>query len=236
MSTLLLRLAGPLQAWGSSSKFTRRNTDPAPTKSGVVGLLAAARGLRRVDPLEDLLSLRFGVRIDQPGRVESDFQTARSLDGKAFPLTYRTYLTDAVFLAAVEGDDSLIEALDEAVRCPVFPLYLGRRACPPAGPIDLGVRKRTLWEALRDEPWQASAWYRRGVVAVESLEVRIDAEAVPDDVAGRTVDIQHDAPVSFDPKLRVYTSRSVVRVAVPNPDGGNAKPLEHDPMVTLGGV
>ena len=49
MATLLLRLAAPLQAWGSDSKFETRKTDREPTKSGVVGLLAAALGLRRDD-------------------------------------------------------------------------------------------------------------------------------------------------------------------------------------------
>lgn len=49
MATLLLRLAAPLQSWGSDSKFETRKTDREPTKSGVVGLLAAALGLRRDD-------------------------------------------------------------------------------------------------------------------------------------------------------------------------------------------
>jgi len=39
MSTLLLRLAAPLQAWGINSKFDIRKTEREPSKSGVVGLL-----------------------------------------------------------------------------------------------------------------------------------------------------------------------------------------------------
>ena len=42
MATLLLRLAAPLQAWGSGSKFNIRLTEREPTKSGVVGMIAAA--------------------------------------------------------------------------------------------------------------------------------------------------------------------------------------------------
>ena len=42
MSTLLLRLAAPLQAWGTASKFERRRTQREPSKSGVIGMLAAA--------------------------------------------------------------------------------------------------------------------------------------------------------------------------------------------------
>ena len=44
MATLLLRLAAPLQAWGADSKFETRKTAREPTKSGVIGLLAAALG------------------------------------------------------------------------------------------------------------------------------------------------------------------------------------------------
>lgn len=69
MAVLLLRLAGPMQAWGVRSRFTVRSTELAPTKSGVIGMLAAAVGRRRTDPIEDLIKLRFGVRKDQPGPV-----------------------------------------------------------------------------------------------------------------------------------------------------------------------
>ena len=107
MTVLLLRLAGPLQSWGVKSRFTVRATELAPTKSGIIGMLAAAVGRRRTDPIEDLLSLRFGVHKDQPGRVIRDFHTARTLDGKtSMPLSERYYLADAVFLAGIEASSS----------------------------------------------------------------------------------------------------------------------------------
>ncbi len=77
MSTLLLRLAAPLQSWGVASKFDTRDTAREPTKSGVIGLLAAALGRSRTESLDDLKELRFGVRIDQPGTFLRDFHTAR---------------------------------------------------------------------------------------------------------------------------------------------------------------
>ncbi len=63
---LVLRLAGPMQSWGGRSQFNRRDTLTEPTKSGLIGLLAAAQGRRRQDSIEDLLGLTFGVRTDQP--------------------------------------------------------------------------------------------------------------------------------------------------------------------------
>ena len=78
MATLLLRLAAPLQSWGADSKFETRKTEREPTKSGVIGLLAAALGLRRDDDagLQPLCGLRFGVRIDREGELLVDFHTA----------------------------------------------------------------------------------------------------------------------------------------------------------------
>ena len=45
MTVLLLRLAGPLQAWGVKSRFTVRSTELAPTRSGIIGMLSAAIGV-----------------------------------------------------------------------------------------------------------------------------------------------------------------------------------------------
>jgi CRISPR system Cascade subunit CasD len=232
VTVLLLTLTGPLQSWGSSSRFVRRGTESAPTKSGVLGLLAAAQGRRRSDPLEDLASLRFGVRIDQPGRLVRDFQTAHSLDGKqTMPLSYRFYLADAVFLAAVEGDPELIESVAEALLRPVFPLYLGRRSCPPAGPLLPKVMEGTVEEALAGEPWAARAWYRRSPAVARLPDVHVETviDCPPDAATAVTV---RDQPISFDPERREYSWRTVrygsVRV---HSAGARAVSRDaHDPM------
>ena len=77
MSTLLLRLAAPLQSWGASSRFKKLGTEREPTKSGIVGLVAAALGRERDEDIKDLCALRFGVRIDQPGELLRDYHIAR---------------------------------------------------------------------------------------------------------------------------------------------------------------
>lgn len=230
MAVLLLRLAAPMQSWGVRSRFTVRATELAPTKSGVIGMLAAAVGRRRTDPIEDLLSLRFGVRKDQPGTVIRDFHTARSLDGaQSMPLSERYYLADAVFLAGIEGDRSLLEGLHDSVSRPVFPLYLGRRSCPPTYPVSLGLRERPLLECLRGEPWQASSWFRLRCGKRFEAEVLIDQEAVP--VDERTMSQgSRDVPASFDPRRRDYGFREVERILVPL--GAPSVP-PHDPMAEL---
>ncbi len=236
MTALVLRLAGPMQAWGDRSRFVRRETRPEPTKSGVLGLLAAAQGRRRTDPLEDLMHLRFGVRMDQPGRLLPDFQVARSLDGRTtMPLSRRFYLTDAIFLAVVEGDDALIEAVEAALHAPVFPLYLGRRSCPPAGPVSRGLRSAPLDQVLSTEPWQAATWYRRQNAA-SSVRLAVLRDADP----GESGEVLRDVPISFDPERREYGWRTVTRyeVTVHNPDGrgtgSGTSGAPHDPMLALG--
>lgn len=233
MTVLLLRLAGPLQSWGSSSRFARRGTEIAPTKSGVLGMLAAARGMRRTEPLTELLGLGFGVRIDQPGQLVRDFQTAHALDGRtSMPLTYRFYLADAAFLAAVAGDPELLHGLAEALDRPSYPLYLGRRSCPPAGPVSLGVHDDTLDGALATWPWLAADWYKKRAARTVRLEIIRDART--GEASTETVP---DEPVSYDPAHREYGWRSVIRdhVDVDNDHPDRAGVTDHDPLALLGG-
>jgi CRISPR system Cascade subunit CasD len=242
VTSLLLRLGAPLQAWGTSSRFVRRNTDRTPSKSGVIGLLAAAQGLRRTDPLEDLLTLRIGVRVEQPGRLERDFQTARSRDGsESMPLSYRFYLSDAAFLVAVHGDLALLEGLREALRRPVFPLFLGRRSCPPVGRLDHGLHDGDINEALADHPWLASPWVQK---ACHTADVVLDT--VVDCPPGESgSDLVRDDPITFDPRHRDYGWRTVRhgRVTVantayqhepPTADDVGRDPL--DPMAAFEGI
>jgi CRISPR system Cascade subunit CasD len=241
MTVLVMTLSAPLQSWGSASRFVRRGTESWPTKSGVVGLLAAAQGRRRSEPLEDLADLRFGVRIDQPGRLVRDFQTEKMADGRMLPLSYRFYLGDAVFLAGVQGDRSLLEGLAAALRRPAFPLYLGRRSCPPAGPLLPLLFDTDLEDALSRQPWAAASWYRRSPavrgLAEVPLETVIDC---PPSTEGAVA--VHDHPVSFDPELRQYRWRSVRfgHVTVPGPataaTGGTGRAVTgtgHDPMAVF---
>jgi CRISPR system Cascade subunit CasD len=241
VTVLALTLAGPLQAWGSASRFATRATDDAPTKSGVVGLLAAARGLRRTDPLEDLMRLRFGVRVDQPGELLRDFQTARSLDGReSMPLSYRFYRADARYVVGLEAERELLEILVDALAHPVFPLYLGRRSCPPSEPFAPRLHEAPLEEVLRDEPWHAAAWWQRKLADDPvSLEFRIDADDLERtktwlDVLGTTT--ARDEALSFDPENRRYGWRTVAHGWIPLRTGG-APPtdgLAHEPMDLLG--
>jgi len=162
MNTLLIRLAAPLQSWGIQSHFEVRDTGREPSKSGVIGLLCAALGRQRDQPVEDLTSMRMGVRVDREGRLAMDYHTAQDVmkasgaGTKDTEVSRRYYLADAVFLVGLEGEDwSLLEGLQKALQAPHWPLFLGRKAFPPADPLWLadGLRRdERLEDALRAYP------------------------------------------------------------------------------------
>jgi CRISPR system Cascade subunit CasD len=227
---LLLRLAAPIQSWGAENKFERRSTMREPTKSGVIGLLAAALGRRRHESIDDLARLHFGVRLDQPGQLLRDFHTAKGSSKKEKFVTERYYLSDAVFLVGLEGDEALLQELDEALQRPVFPLYLGRRSCPPSGKITLGLRKMGLEEALYTEPWQASAWHKKRIRKNPHLTLVIDAKQ-PEMLARR------DLPLSFSQDHRKYAlhyiENKVGEIPVTNNYNNEVVETEHDPFTGL---
>lgn len=226
MTVLAMSLCGPLQAWGSHSRFATRGTDPAPTKSGILGLLAAASGLRRTDPLEDLLSLRIAVRVDQPGVMVRDFQTARSLDGRrTMPLSYRFYRSDARYLVGIQGKVELLDGIRETLERPAFPLYLGRRACPPSEPIAPCVRDGELKDLLLEHPWIASAQWERRRGRPDRLAFHIDEGCELGDLRVTQTDTVRDQPVSFNPANRQYSWRTVLMGWAPLP--GSKRPQDH---------
>lgn len=138
-----MRLHGPLQAWGGPVVGDDRPTLPFPTRSGVLGLLAACLGIRRRDQSQ-LLSLahqtRVHIRVDAPGNLLVDDQTIQDNPNASSTRqtiqSKRTYLCDASFAAVVvPGPGFSREALVDALARPVFAPYLGRRACVPSTPL-----------------------------------------------------------------------------------------------------
>lgn len=164
MNTLLLRFAGPMQAWGTQSRFSERDTGQEPSKSGVIGILCAALGMTRettVAPLpggggvslDTLANLRMAVRVEREGIIERDFQTAGGGEHRQAKEGYgvvkasgnvsddpvvsiRYYIADADFLVGLGSEDvTLLQTLYAALRRPHWSLFLGRKAFAPGMPI-----------------------------------------------------------------------------------------------------
>ena len=180
VNTLFLRLEGPLQAWGERGRWSVRDTAPEPTKSGVIGLLACALGYTRDEQIRPLSEkLRMGVRCDAPGQLITDYHTVGGgydqpmlLTAQGKPklssgsphteLTWRDYLCDASFLVALQSDDeTFITQLAHALQNPVWPVFLGRKSCPPSRPVFDGIGQfDDLQTALTGWPWPVGK--RRG--------------------------------------------------------------------------
>jgi len=65
-------------------------------------------------------------------------------------VSHRSYLCDASFLVAVQAAPEWIERLEAAVRSPTWPLYLGRKSCPPARRFLRGPANLLTWK----KPWR----------------------------------------------------------------------------------
>jgi CRISPR system Cascade subunit CasD len=162
MPVLLLRLVGPMQSWGITSRFGERDTGKEPSKSGVLGLLAAALGIDRTDwkTLEPLTHLKMGVRHDCSGVLHYDYQTAQgiiSANGEIHETatSERYFLADAAFLVGLESPDrDLLERTNQALRNPHWPLALGRKSYVPSESIWIpnGLREGSLESVLRSAP------------------------------------------------------------------------------------
>jgi len=192
MLTLLLRLQAPMQSWGTTSRFDERDTQLEPSKSGVLGLICAALGRDRREEIQDIASLRMGVRCDREGVLMRDYQTAggdrdpkkktlliASGDRQARTVVSpRFYLADAAFLVGLEGENrGLLETIHSALRTPVWPLALGRKSFVPGAPVYLpdGLQEWGLMEALKRYPCLASSGNRQGTGRLR-LSIEDDGE------------------------------------------------------------
>ncbi len=161
---LALRLVGPLQSWGVSSLFSRRNTGLFPAKSAVIGMCCAAMGLEKGSERETLFLTQsrelcfLVISVPRKGRGYGEagqpfdvrrivdyhtVQKTRTADGKEKEthLTWRQYLCDAAFAGVLSGERRVVENAGAALRDPAWGLWLGRRSCVPSVPVFAGVHE-----------------------------------------------------------------------------------------------
>ncbi|XKE45300.1 type I-E CRISPR-associated protein Cas5/CasD [Halomonas organivorans] len=168
---LVFRLYAPLASWGEAAVGESRPTATYPGRSAIVGLLGAALGVLRDDD-EGQRRLRdsVGIAIKQrsPGSLLRDYHTVQ-VPASQSKVTYRTrrdelnaprkvintilssrdYRCDGLWTVAVwltPEAEMTLEALEQALKTPYFPLYLGRKACPPGAP--LAPRRETFAQLI----------------------------------------------------------------------------------------
>lgn len=170
MDYLLFRLYGPLASWGEIAVGESRHTAVYPSKSALVGLMAAALGIRRDEEQrqkEMAEGYHFAVKVLSTGQLLRDYHTVQVPDstkkikfkfrtrrdevviGKSHPghfgtiLSSREYRCDALTLVAVKPLESapyVLSDLADHLREPKYHLYLGRKSCPLAAPLNPCVK------------------------------------------------------------------------------------------------
>ena len=250
MKTILLKFSGPLQSYGTSSHFQTRYTDYYPSKSAVLGLLAACLGYRRdeEEKIRELSTLKFAVRIDQQGDLLKDYHIAITdkeiVEKPQTYVTNRYYLEDALFVVALSGMDELIDTLTKAIKSPYFQPFMGRRSLPVPVDFFLGVSAEDFLDSLRNLPWQAAPWYKKkkrkqGIGEKISLEVYADEEILKDEKISRSK-LRRDIPISFSQKGRQFAFRQEACISIEVlsgiEKGLRAEDIEHDVFSTLEGA
>lgn len=171
---LIFRLYAPLASWGEAAVGETRPTATYPGKGAVLGLLGAALGIRRDDDAGQMQlreSIAMGVKQYTPGMLMRDYHTVQMpaaqskvsyhtrkeelsapRDTLKTILSSRDYRCDGLWTVAVwlaPAATLTLSELEQALKTPYYPLYLGRKSCPPAAPLVPQRREcSTLKEAL----------------------------------------------------------------------------------------
>ncbi|MCC8051679.1 MAG: type I-E CRISPR-associated protein Cas5/CasD [Clostridiales bacterium] len=241
MKTILMKFQGPLQSYGTDSHFETRHTDDHPSKGAVIGLIAAALGIRREETakLQELRNLRILFRVDQVGQMSKEFQIAakykKTGDHERNYVTYRYYLEDAAFLVALEGEDDLTKRIYEALKRPYFQLFYGRRSCPVNYDFLLGLYEGAAFDQIREWPWIAADWYRKRKSGQEKIRLDVygDAACIPEESQRA---LRRDQPISFSQMGRQHELRfeSHKSIWIANPDYVTPDiQTEHDAFTAL---
>lgn len=178
MDYLLFRLYAPLASFGEVAVGEFRGSHLYPARSAVLGLLAAALGIERDDEARQS-ELRNGYQVAvamlSSGALLRDYHTAQVPSTSALKkrphqtradelalakddlntiLSTRDYRQDAASIVAVAAKSGAslpwaLTELAEHLKKPVFVLYLGRKCCPPALPLQPQVvAAESLFEAF----------------------------------------------------------------------------------------
>lgn len=241
MKTILMKLAGPLQSWGTASHFETRQTDLHPSKSAIIGIIAASMGLARDDDeqIKKLNQLDFAIRVDQPGKLLRDYHTAQKYKKNGtFERTYvtnRYYLEDAVFIVGIaHEDEEWMDSIEQALKNPYFQSFLGRRSLPLTSDFFIGSMKKPVIDSLQLVSWQASNWYKRERSPKNNQTIKLSIYADADLLDTIETVMRRDRVESFSQKERKHNFRAEGHIKIDVATGENLI-NEHDAFSGIGG-
>lgn len=165
---LLFRLYGPMASWGDIAVGVNRPSYDHPSKSAIMGLLAAALGIRRDEEekhRELAESYNFAVAVHSSGTFLRDYHTvqvpsASSIKNQKYIVTRkeelgvdkdelstilssRDYYCDSCYTVVVWARNAecpySLEFFGKKLMKPEFTFYLGRKSCPPSLPFEAKI-------------------------------------------------------------------------------------------------
>ena len=200
---------------GEISVGERRSSWSRPGKSAILGMVAAALGYDRSDEEKHQgleTGLFYAVRVDSMGRSFSDWHTAQTpqarsgavyrtrkeeledSDGTVHTvLSHREWRTDTFYTVALwqRHDSNLdLDKIRDALRKPVYSLYLGRKSAPIGLPMNpVVVEAEALLEAFNTFDEEKSE----------------DAKRIEDFVLNMVRDGQESIGIAFDYDINART-------------------------------
>ncbi|MGV6819048.1 MAG: type I-E CRISPR-associated protein Cas5/CasD [Parvularcula sp.] len=212
---LVFTLTANMGSMGELAGHERRGSWTWPGRSAVLGLLAAAKGIRRDEDFSAVDALQLGVAVFDAGTPLRDYHTVQTIPtaksrkpqsrpaamreaglGMNTTITHRDYRTCPLYGVAVVGDE--LDGWRAALERPVFTLYLGRKSCPLSTPLSPSiVSAGSTAEAL--ENLKLPPWWRTVKPVANMLYTDIDGET-----SGHS-ETRHDA--ALDRKGWHFTER-----------------------------
>jgi CRISPR system Cascade subunit CasD len=221
---LIFTLSATLASFGDVAGHERRGSWTWPGRSAILGLLAAALGIRRDGDFAALDALRVAVAVFETGEPLRDYHTVQTVpsaaarrpqsrpealrragQGANTTITLRDYRSGVLFGVAVTGDG--LPELAAALERPALQLYLGRKSCPLSAPLAPRiVAAGTPEAALADIA--LPPWHPKAVAHVLHA----------DDCPAERLETRHDTPL--DRRLWHFAARSVAVRSVHIAPGG----------------
>lgn len=224
--TLIFTLSARMASFGELAGHSRRSTLTGPTRSAVLGLVAAALGLRRDEAprLTRLDETRVAVAILRHGSLLRDYHTVQTIPTAKVKrpatraealrrvgrdvnttITERDYLCDVLYGVALWGGVWPLAEIEAVLKAPAFPLYLGRKSCPLSAPLNPKIMDaqtpREAFATLVLPPWEEGD---------KTPDLVAGAQITSDPVDGLSPDrrmIRHDRAI--DRQLWHFAAREV---------------------------
>lgn len=170
---LIFQIYAPLTSWGEPAVGEVRHSNIIPSRSALLGFLAAALGIRRNDECIDAFNQHYHVAVRpfvDKSRWFSDFHTVqmpkankkdvfytrfdeirRNPQDLETLLTKREYYNDVYYqivITETKGAPYSVEQIKQALLTPVFHLYVGRKNSPLSLPLAPVIYEGLLSDAF----------------------------------------------------------------------------------------